>query len=207
MVREMPGAGRIDRRAPSSSSRSARRRRDARSHVAREQDWHFQAYQNDELLCEQDRPEARLVLAHQRRAVPPRPGPRAAARARHHQGRLRHRGPRRGGSRHRADDPRARRRVRGSPGRTPSSSRSSIPHVSKAVGVRDRVRASRLHARRRASPSVTRPTTSRCSTAAGYAVAIATSRPEVHRRGRCHVRATGGRRRRRRARGARAGLT
>ena len=29
-------------------------------HVAREQDWHFQAYQNDELLCEQDRAEARL---------------------------------------------------------------------------------------------------------------------------------------------------
>ena len=29
-------------------------------HIAREQDWHFQAYQHDELLCEQDRPEARL---------------------------------------------------------------------------------------------------------------------------------------------------
>jgi Cof subfamily protein (haloacid dehalogenase superfamily) len=29
-------------------------------HIAREQDWHFQAYQNDELLCERDRPEARL---------------------------------------------------------------------------------------------------------------------------------------------------
>lgn len=29
-------------------------------HVAREQDWHYQAYQNDELLCERDRPEARL---------------------------------------------------------------------------------------------------------------------------------------------------
>jgi Cof subfamily protein (haloacid dehalogenase superfamily) len=29
-------------------------------HVAREQGWHFQAYQNDELLCERDRPEARL---------------------------------------------------------------------------------------------------------------------------------------------------
>jgi Cof subfamily protein (haloacid dehalogenase superfamily) len=29
-------------------------------HIAREQNWHFQAYQNDELLCEQDRPEARL---------------------------------------------------------------------------------------------------------------------------------------------------
>jgi Cof subfamily protein (haloacid dehalogenase superfamily) len=29
-------------------------------HVAREQDWHFQAYQDDELLCEQDRPEAWL---------------------------------------------------------------------------------------------------------------------------------------------------
>jgi hypothetical protein len=29
-------------------------------HIAREQGWHFQAYQNDELLCERDRPEARL---------------------------------------------------------------------------------------------------------------------------------------------------
>jgi Cof subfamily protein (haloacid dehalogenase superfamily) len=29
-------------------------------HIARAQDWHFQAYQDDELLCEQDRPEARL---------------------------------------------------------------------------------------------------------------------------------------------------
>jgi Cof subfamily protein (haloacid dehalogenase superfamily) len=29
-------------------------------HVARAQNWHFQAYQDDELLCEQDRPEARL---------------------------------------------------------------------------------------------------------------------------------------------------
>jgi Cof subfamily protein (haloacid dehalogenase superfamily) len=29
-------------------------------HIAREQDWHYQAYQDDELLCERDRPEARL---------------------------------------------------------------------------------------------------------------------------------------------------
>jgi Cof subfamily protein (haloacid dehalogenase superfamily) len=29
-------------------------------HIAREQDWHFQAYQDDDLLCERDRPEARL---------------------------------------------------------------------------------------------------------------------------------------------------
>ncbi len=29
-------------------------------HIAREQDWHYQAYLNDELLCERDRPEARL---------------------------------------------------------------------------------------------------------------------------------------------------
>jgi Cof subfamily protein (haloacid dehalogenase superfamily) len=29
-------------------------------HIAREQDWHFQAYQDDELLCERDRPEAHL---------------------------------------------------------------------------------------------------------------------------------------------------
>jgi hypothetical protein len=29
-------------------------------HIAREQDWHFQAYLDDDLLCERDRPEARL---------------------------------------------------------------------------------------------------------------------------------------------------
>jgi len=29
-------------------------------HLARKENWHFQAYQNDELLCEQDRPEAWL---------------------------------------------------------------------------------------------------------------------------------------------------
>ncbi len=29
-------------------------------HTARRQNWHFQAYQDDELLCEQDRPEAHL---------------------------------------------------------------------------------------------------------------------------------------------------
>jgi Cof subfamily protein (haloacid dehalogenase superfamily) len=29
-------------------------------HVAREQGWHYQAYQDDELLCDQDRPEAHL---------------------------------------------------------------------------------------------------------------------------------------------------
>jgi Cof subfamily protein (haloacid dehalogenase superfamily) len=29
-------------------------------HIAREQDWHYQAYQDDELLCERDRPEANL---------------------------------------------------------------------------------------------------------------------------------------------------
>ena len=29
-------------------------------HLARAHNWHFQAYQDDELLCEQDRPEARL---------------------------------------------------------------------------------------------------------------------------------------------------
>ncbi len=42
-------------------------------HIAREQDWHFQAYQNDELLCERDRPEARLyshISGVQFRVVP-----------------------------------------------------------------------------------------------------------------------------------------
>jgi Cof subfamily protein (haloacid dehalogenase superfamily) len=29
-------------------------------HIAREQDWHYQVYQDDELLCERDRPEAHL---------------------------------------------------------------------------------------------------------------------------------------------------
>jgi Cof subfamily protein (haloacid dehalogenase superfamily) len=32
-------------------------------HLARKENWHFQAYQNDELLCEQDRPEARLYAS------------------------------------------------------------------------------------------------------------------------------------------------
>jgi Cof subfamily protein (haloacid dehalogenase superfamily) len=42
-------------------------------HIAREQDWHFQAYQDDELLCERDRPEARLyshISGVQFRVVP-----------------------------------------------------------------------------------------------------------------------------------------
>jgi Cof subfamily protein (haloacid dehalogenase superfamily) len=41
--------------------------------VAREHDWHFQAYQNDELICERDRPEARLytrISGVQFRVVP-----------------------------------------------------------------------------------------------------------------------------------------
>jgi Cof subfamily protein (haloacid dehalogenase superfamily) len=32
-------------------------------HIARREGWHFQAYQDDELLCEQDRPEAHLYSA------------------------------------------------------------------------------------------------------------------------------------------------
>jgi Cof subfamily protein (haloacid dehalogenase superfamily) len=32
-------------------------------HLARKENWHFQAYQNDELLCEQDRPEAWLYAS------------------------------------------------------------------------------------------------------------------------------------------------
>jgi hypothetical protein len=42
-------------------------------HIAREQDWHYQAYQHDELLCERDRPEARLyshISGVQFRVVP-----------------------------------------------------------------------------------------------------------------------------------------
>ena len=42
-------------------------------HIAREQDWHYQAYLNDELLCERDRPEARLyshISGVQFRVVP-----------------------------------------------------------------------------------------------------------------------------------------
>jgi Cof subfamily protein (haloacid dehalogenase superfamily) len=42
-------------------------------HIARSQDWHFQAYLDDELLCERDRPEARLyahISGIQFRVVP-----------------------------------------------------------------------------------------------------------------------------------------
>jgi hydroxymethylpyrimidine pyrophosphatase-like HAD family hydrolase len=42
-------------------------------HIAREHDWHFQAYQDDALLCERDRPEARLyshISGVQFRVVP-----------------------------------------------------------------------------------------------------------------------------------------
>jgi len=78
-------------------------------HIAREQDWHYQAYQHDELLCERDRPEARLyshISGVQFRVVPDlepllEHGTDKSG--------VRHRGSRRGGSRHRLDDPGARR--------------------------------------------------------------------------------------------------
>ena len=59
MVRELPGPGgtpgetiyeRPLRPAPAVCA----------LHVARDRGWHYQAYQDDELLCEQDRPEAHL---------------------------------------------------------------------------------------------------------------------------------------------------
>jgi Cof subfamily protein (haloacid dehalogenase superfamily) len=59
MVREMPHPdGSPARTIFEQPLRAAPARRAL--HIAREQDWHFQAYQNDELLCERDRPEARL---------------------------------------------------------------------------------------------------------------------------------------------------
>jgi len=58
LVRELPppegtGAVLLDEGVPSAVALRA-------LHVARAHDWHFQAYQDDELYCEQDRPEARL---------------------------------------------------------------------------------------------------------------------------------------------------
>jgi hypothetical protein len=59
LVRETPGRdGLAARTIFEQPLRAAPARRAL--HIAREQDWHFQAYQNDELLCERDRPEARL---------------------------------------------------------------------------------------------------------------------------------------------------
>jgi len=59
MVREMPHLdGSPSRTIYEQPLQAAPARRAL--HIAREQDWHFQAYQNDELLCERDRPEARL---------------------------------------------------------------------------------------------------------------------------------------------------
>ena len=58
LVRELPppdgtGAVLLDEGVPSAVALRA-------LHVARAHDWHFQAYQDDELYCEQDRPEAHL---------------------------------------------------------------------------------------------------------------------------------------------------
>ncbi len=58
LVRELPppqgtGAVLLDEGVPSAVALRA-------LHVARAHNWHFQAYQDDELYCEQDRPEAHL---------------------------------------------------------------------------------------------------------------------------------------------------
>lgn len=59
MVREIPGRdGSPGRTLFEQPLRAAPARRAL--HIAREQNWHFQVYLNDELLCEQERPEARL---------------------------------------------------------------------------------------------------------------------------------------------------
>lgn len=62
LVREMPGQ---DGSPGAVIYERALRPAPARSalHLARKQNWHFQAYQNDELLCEQDRPEAWLYAS------------------------------------------------------------------------------------------------------------------------------------------------
>jgi len=59
MVREMPRPDGVPARTIFEQPLRAAPARRA-LHIAREQDWHFQAYQDDELLCERDRPEARL---------------------------------------------------------------------------------------------------------------------------------------------------
>jgi len=59
MVREMPHPDTSPARTIFEQPLRAEPARRA-LHIAREQDWHFQAYQDDELLCERDRPEARL---------------------------------------------------------------------------------------------------------------------------------------------------
>jgi Cof subfamily protein (haloacid dehalogenase superfamily) len=72
MVREMPHPDGSPSRTIYEQPLKAAPARHA-LHIAREQDWHFQAYQNDELLCERDRPEARLyshVSGVQFRIVP-----------------------------------------------------------------------------------------------------------------------------------------
>jgi Cof subfamily protein (haloacid dehalogenase superfamily) len=59
MVRAMPsGGGAVGEQIFEQALRPAPALRAL--HIAREQDWHYQAYQDDELLCERDRPEARL---------------------------------------------------------------------------------------------------------------------------------------------------
>lgn len=59
MVRGMPARDRaeVERIFEQSLGEAPARRA---LHVAREHGWHFQAYQDDELLCDQDRPEAHL---------------------------------------------------------------------------------------------------------------------------------------------------
>jgi Cof subfamily protein (haloacid dehalogenase superfamily) len=59
MVRGMPARGGAEAERIFEQGLGATPARRA-LHVAREQGWHFQAYQNDELLCEHDRPEAHL---------------------------------------------------------------------------------------------------------------------------------------------------
>jgi Cof subfamily protein (haloacid dehalogenase superfamily) len=59
MVRGMPGDGGVE--GERIYERELRPEPALRAlHLARREGWHFQAYQNDELLCDQDRPEAYL---------------------------------------------------------------------------------------------------------------------------------------------------
>ena len=173
-------------------------------HIAREQNWHFQAYQHDELLCEQDRPEAWLYsrISGVRFRLVPDLEPLLAS-----------------GTTKAAcviDDlaevDRAIAVMTRELAATARVTRSNPefvelldPDVSKAVGCE--IVCARLgYSLADAVAFGDAPNDVELLNAAGFAVAVSTSRPEVHRsRGR-HVCATGGRRCRRHARGSRAGL-
>ena len=88
-------------------------------------------------------PRGTPVLAHQRRAVPRCSRPRSTARARHDQGRVRHRGSRRGGSRKRPDGTQSSPGAHGHP-LEPRVRRDPRSRGQQGDRMRDRVRAPRV---------------------------------------------------------------